>query len=129
MFGRTQRCRAVDEQNDEVGFLDRDGRLFPYRRIDQVRGLRNESARIDQSKGAAGPLRETVVAVARDAGRGVYNGVLFTDEPVKQRTLSHVGAADDGDDGYTVCNFQTKNALNMVYQINNLRNSFLRFKK
>ena len=54
----------------------------------------------------ASPVGLAVEAVAGDAGLVADDGAARTDEPVKERGLADVGAADDGDsDGGAAANF------------------------
>ena len=56
------------------------------------------AAGVDQAELAGPPVGDDLLAVAGDAGHLLDDRLATTHDPVEQRRLAHVGAADDRDD-------------------------------
>ena len=88
---------GVDDEEDEVGFGDRRPRL-----VGDLLGQRRavgdvDAARVDEQEAVAGPLADELLAVARDSGCLVDDGLASAGQPVDERGLADVREADDGD--------------------------------
>jgi hypothetical protein len=92
--------RSVEDAHDDVGF--RDGGFHAPRdpHAERVVAHGVEAARIDERDVPASHVRVGVVPVASDALHVVDDGDGTTREAVEERALAHVGAADDGDEGF-----------------------------
>ena len=64
----------VDDEEDEVGLVDRGLRLLGDLRAERAAVGLVDAARVDQPEPGARPLAEQLLAVARDAGRLVHDG-------------------------------------------------------
>ena len=89
--------RVSSDEEDEVGLGDRAARLLgdllrQRRRVGDV-----DAAGVDEQEALAGPLADDLLAVARDAGRLVDDGLARAGQPVDERRLADVREADDGD--------------------------------
>ena len=87
----------VDDEEDEVGLLDRRARLLRDLGAERVGGEVVDAARVDQQEVLAVPVGEQLLAVARHAGRLVHDGLPRLGQPVDQRRLADVREADDRD--------------------------------
>ena len=90
---------GVDDEQDEIRLLDRHARLLLDALLDIGTGLQLQAAGVDHGERAAGPLRGAVHAVAGGARDVGDDRDALADEPVEERALADVGAADDGDHG------------------------------
>ena len=95
--GRDAR-RGVDDEQDDVGLLDREQHLLADGGLEALGRARHEPARVHEVERAAVPLDVAVEAVARHAGLVVHDRVAALGEAVEERALAHVGPADDGDE-------------------------------
>src|SRR5207249_7445411 len=73
--------------------------LGPDRAVQRVGRVRHHASRIHQPKPSSVPLDGAEVPIARDARTGVHDRLPASDEPIEQRRLADVGAADDGNSG------------------------------
>ena len=91
---------AVDDEDHEVRFADREVRLD--RRGPQQRIVRTqeETAGVDELERGALPRGLGVVAVAGRAGTAVGDGLAPAADPVEQRGLADIGPPDERDLGY-----------------------------
>ena len=88
---------CVEDEQDEVGLGDRAASLVgdllrQRRRVGDV-----DAAGVDEQEAVPSPLADDLLAVARDAGRLVDDGLARAGQPVDERRLAHVREADDGD--------------------------------
>ena len=90
---------GVDHEQDEIGLLDRHPCLLLDALLDVGPGLQLQAAGVDHGERAAGPLRGAVDAVAGGARDVGDDRDALADEPVEERALADVRAADDGDHG------------------------------
>ncbi len=97
LVARRDAGACVDDEQDEIGFLDRGARLPGDLRTEDVRRLVVDPARVDQEEVDTVPLAEQLLAVARDAGRLVHDGRPRLGQAVDQGRLADVREADDGD--------------------------------
>ena len=88
---------GVDDEQHGVGDVDRDLGLGADA-LGQAAGVGVPAAGVDDGEGAAVPDRVVGDAVAGDARHVLDDGLAAADDPVDQRRLAHVGAADDGQD-------------------------------
>ena len=94
---RRQSGPSVNQEEHEVGLLDRRSRLGHGAARDR-RFIRDvDAARVHEQEALAGPLAEELLAVARHARRLVDDGGARRGQPVDERRLADVGIADDGD--------------------------------
>jgi hypothetical protein len=91
--------RAVDDEQDHVGVLDGLLRLLRHLAVERALVGREPAAGVDHGELVAGPLGVEQLAVARHAGLLLDDRLAPADDPVHERRLADVGAADDGDDG------------------------------
>ena len=94
--GRDPRPRVDDEQH-EVGLVDRGLRLLGDLRAERPALDLVDAARVDQPEPGAGPLAEELLAVPGHARRLVHDCGPALREPVDQRRLADVREADDRD--------------------------------
>ena len=87
----------VDDEQHRVGEADRDLGLAGDP-LGQAAGVGVPAAGVDDGEGAAGPVGVVGDPVAGDAGHVLDDGLAAADDPVDQRGLADVGAADDGED-------------------------------
>ena len=87
----------VDDEEHEVGLLDRRARLVGDRARDRRRVGDVDAAGVDQPELRPGPLADELLAVARDAGRLVDDGGARARQAVDERRLADVRKADDRD--------------------------------
>ena len=90
---------GVHHEQDEIGLLHSYPCLLLDALLDVRSGLELQAAGVDHGEGAAGPLRGAVHAVAGGAGDIGDDRDALADEPVEERALADVGAADDRDHG------------------------------
>ena len=90
--------RRVDQEQHDVGGLDGRLDLAADLRVEVV-AARQPAAGVDQQEVDAQPLGLGLLAVAGHAGSVLDDGHLLADDPVEQRALADVGAADDDDGG------------------------------
>ena len=88
---------GVDDEEDEVGFLDRGARLPRDRRAEGVGREVVDAARVDQQEVLAVPVGDQLLPVAGHTGRLVDDRLPRLGQPVDQRRLAHVRVADDRD--------------------------------
>ena len=87
--------RGVDDEEHGVG--QRDGDLGLQRDpLEESLRVRVPAAGVDDGERAAVPVGVVGDAVAGDAGLVLDDGLAAADDPVDQRRLPDVGAADDG---------------------------------
>ena len=90
---------AIDDEQDQVGFFGRRARL-PRGGAGQAFFAAGDAAGVDEDERALGiEAAHAVVAVARDAGLVVDQGVARARQRIEQRRLTDVGATDQGDEG------------------------------
>ena len=87
----------VDDEEHEVGLLDRRARLLGDRARDRRRVGDVDAAGVDEQEALAVPLADELLAVARDARRLVHDRGARAGEPVDERRLADVREADDRD--------------------------------
>ena len=87
---------GVDEEEDGVGLVDGEGDLPAYFLFELVVAAHDVSAGVDDGEVFAVPVGVAVLAVARDAGDGVDDGVACLCEAVEEGGFADIGAADDG---------------------------------
>ena len=92
--GRYPRPRVDDEQH-EVGLVDRRARLFGDLRSERATVGFVDPAGVDQPEPGARPFAEQLLAVPGDAGRLVHDRCAGLGEPVDQRRLTDVREAHD----------------------------------
>ena len=88
---------GVDDQQDGIGHLHGDLGLGGHGGV-EAGHVHLPSAGVDDGEAAPGPLRGVGDPVARDTGGVLDDGLATAQDPVDQRRLAHVGAADDGQD-------------------------------
>ena len=88
----------VDDEEDQIGLLDRHARLVLHALLDARPRLELEASRVDDGEGAAVPLRGAVDTVAGRAGDVGDDRGASADEPVEERALPDIWAPDDGHD-------------------------------
>ena len=93
---RDSRLR-VDDEEHEIGLLDRLPRLLGDLRPERPRVLAVDAARCRSRGTCRRSSRRELLAVARDAGRLVDDGGPRLGEPVDERRLADVREADDRD--------------------------------
>ena len=91
------RCLIDDEGND-IGFLDREFRLACSQRADAFL-LARQSARIDNDEFARAETANAVMTIARQPRQVGDQRVARTRERIEQGGFADIGAADEGDDG------------------------------
>ena len=89
---------GVDDEQDQVGLLDRHPRLLLHPLLDVGARLELKAAGVHHREGSPVPLGGAVDAVARRAGDVADDREPLADEPVEERALPDVGAPDDGHD-------------------------------
>ena len=94
---RRQAGPSVDQEEHEVGLLDRRSRLRDGATRDRRLVRDVDAARVDEQEALTRPLAEQLLAVARDARRLVDDGGARRGQPVDERRLADVRVADDGD--------------------------------
>jgi len=94
---------GVYDEHDLVGLLDGDLDLLVDFLLEDVVGVHDPAAGVDDGEVAPGPVHESVLAVAGGAGGGVHDGGAALREPVEQCRLAHVGAPDYGDESSHNC--------------------------
>ena len=88
----------VDDEEDEVGLVDRRARLRGDRGGPNGPVSASSTPPVSTSRNVlAGPVAEELLAVARDAGRLVDDGRAGLRQPVDERRLADVREADDRD--------------------------------
>src|SRR5918999_2212133 len=93
------RCSIYDKDDNISGF-DRELRLLRYPCLEPTRaGL--QSPGVEDLECATTPLGSESAAIARDAGRFLYDRLAPADDAIHKRRLPDVGAADHGDDRQT----------------------------
>ena len=85
----------VDDEEDEVGLLDRRARLQRDLLGDRARIRDVDAAGVDQQETAAVPFADELLAVARRALRLVHDGLARRGQPVDERRLADVREPDD----------------------------------
>ena len=90
----------VDDEDHHVGLGDGLARLLGHLLDDAGRRLGLEAAGVDDDELVVADAAVAVVAVAREAGEVGDDRVARLRQPVEQRRLADVGAADEGDDGF-----------------------------
>ena len=93
---------GVDHEQHRVGDVHRDLGLRADA-LGQPARVGVPAAGVDDGEGAAVPDGVVGDAVAGDAGDVLDHGLAAADDPVDQRRLAHVGAADDGQDRARGC--------------------------
>ena len=89
----------VDHQHQEIGFLDRLQHLPLDLEVHRHARIVGQPAGIDQPELTAVPFRAREMAVAGGARLVAHDGAVLTDDPVEERRLADVRAADECDDG------------------------------
>ena len=90
---------GVDREQDQVRFLDGDPCLVLHPLLDVGARVELQPTGVDHGEGAAVPLGRAVDAVAGRARDVGDDGQPLADEPVEERALPDVRAADDRDHG------------------------------
>ena len=97
LVGRRRPDGGVDDEEHDVGEVDRDLGLSGHRRVDALRvGL--PPAGVDEGEAAVEVVALVRDAVASDPGRVLDDGLATAEDAVDERRLAHVRATDDGDD-------------------------------
>src|SRR5947199_6337669 len=99
---RGQTGLAVDNQNEQRGFLDGYVRLAQDFLGNQRLIVRHEAARVDDFERAASPLPLAVNAVASDSRLVGDDGAARAGQTVEERGLAYVGTSSKEDDGENV---------------------------
>src|SRR5690606_10763101 len=86
---------SVDDEQDQVGGLDRTLRLPPNGGLQSFVGARVEAGGIHHPKAEITETCVTLPPVARDAGSVVHNGEPPPDKAVEQRRFPDVRTTDD----------------------------------
>jgi hypothetical protein len=89
----------VDHEDQEIGAIQCRQRLAPDRTLELALRILNDPTRIDDVEASARPVGVGEVDVPRDPGLAVDDCPPAPDDPVEERRLTHVGAADDGHRG------------------------------
>ena len=97
LVARRRADARVDDEEHEVGLLDRLARLVCDRAGDLGVVGDVDPARVDHEEAAAVPLDLELLAVARDARRLVHDRRARLGQPVDERRLADVREADDRD--------------------------------
>ena len=92
---------GVHDEQEQIGLADRLHDLPADLRIHRIVRIVRQPAGVDQPKGAAVPVGEAEVTVARGAGLVTDDGRLPADDAIEERGFADVGAANDGDDRCT----------------------------
>ena len=87
----------VDHEQHEIGLGDRRARLVGDLALHRARVARIDAAGVEDREGRAPPLDDQLLAVARDAGLLVHDGLARRGQAVDERRLADVREADDGD--------------------------------
>ena len=95
--GRGHTGPRIDEEQDRVASRKRRFRLRAHAAGERGRIALLQSRRVDNGEDEIAEMRLALAAIAGDAGLIVDKRELAADEPVEQRRLADVGAADDGD--------------------------------
>ena len=90
----------VRDHDDGIGQLNADLRLTAHELQHIVVGAGLDTAGIHQGEGAAAPLAVPIDPVPGHAGGVLHNGGALTGELVKEHRLSHIGAANNGNQGF-----------------------------
>ena len=94
---RQQARAAVHQEEHHVRLLDRPLGLQRGGPEERVVRAEEQPARVDELEGVALPAHLGVVAVAGRARAAVGDGLAAAADPVEERGLADVGAADEGD--------------------------------
>ena len=94
---RRQPCARVDDEEHEVGLLDRRPRLGDGAARDRRVVGDVDAARVHEQEALACPLAEELLAVAGHSRRLVDDRGAGRGQPVDERRLADVRVADDGD--------------------------------
>ncbi len=98
-IGRREPRDGVDDEDDDVRLVDGEASLLLDLGLDRVARLVLEPAGIDDDEPPPVPLGVAVEAVAGRPGAVLDDRRPRPEDPVEQRALADVRAADDGDDG------------------------------
>ena len=90
-------ARASTTSTRDLRVGQRGARLVADRAGDRVEVERVHAAGVDEREAAAVPLAGDLLAIARDAGALVHDGLARAAEAVDQRALADVRVADDRD--------------------------------
>ena len=90
------RARRVEDQNDQVGRIDRRGRVTDGGGFDGVEGV-TQAGRVDQHDGKAVEVGNVTDPVARRPGEVGDDRPLGREQLVREGRFADVGHADDGD--------------------------------
>ena len=96
--GRRRPAHRVDDEQDDVRLGDRQPGLLLDPRLDRVVRVELQAAGVDDDEPPAVPLGVAVEAVAGRPGAILDDRRALAEEPVEERALADVRAADDGDD-------------------------------
>jgi len=96
--GRRHAGRRIDDEDDGVGLRDGQAGLFLDAQLDGVAGVDLEAAGVDDDEPPTVPLGVAVEAVAGRPRAVLDDGGPCPDDPVEERALADVRAADDRDD-------------------------------
>ncbi len=95
--GGARRRLGIDQEDDEIGLRDGELGLAHDLALEGAVVARIHAAGVDQRELVAAPLHDQLLAVARDAGLGVHDGLARRGEAVDERRLAGVRLADDRD--------------------------------
>ncbi|CAM2159381.1 hypothetical protein PT2222_50242 [Paraburkholderia tropica] len=97
---RREAVAAVADEDDDIGFFHGLTRLARHFMQDAVLRDGFETARVDDQIRAIAHAPFAVVAVARETGQIGHQRIARTREPVEERGFPHIGAPDEGDNGF-----------------------------
>ena len=100
-IGGHEAVAAVDQQDDEVGGVERPEPLLRDRLLQRIGAGPEQPARVDQLERRAEPLGLGRDDVARRAGNRRHDGPPGPADPVEQRRFSDVGTSDEHDRSVT----------------------------
>ncbi len=95
--GRRQAVLGIDDEQNNVGFLNGSLGLGAHPRFQAVIGSFFKTRRIDNLKLQIVELGIVDAPVARDARQVIDQRQLAADEAIEQRGLADIGTPDDGD--------------------------------
>ena len=95
--GRRHPCPAVDQEKRGIGLLQRARRLRHHAAGESFRRRFLEPRRVDGAEPEGADPRPAFAPVPGHAGRARDKRGAPADQPVEQRRLADVGAADNGD--------------------------------
>ena len=103
IIGCGQGCAPIDHHHDGFGLIQRHPGLAKDLGRNQLRVIGQDAAGIDHPRMAAGPLDLAIDPVPGDARFIAHDRAAGTGETVEESGFAHIGTADDGQNGQSMC--------------------------